>query len=742
MALIIDKVRRLEKSSSIASELPTIAPNNDHTTGWSATDIYERELFANLPDGKLYTREGTEIIEFGKSDGVLSDTSVIVTNGSTPLVFDVSGFDFIINGRSFTHSATADEVTITNGDVTNPRYDIIVIDNTNIASVVAGTPSATPVIPTLPSNKVLLGVIFVPTNHTVASAAIEPIQRDIFSNTQSTVIRDWNVGQTLIKGMYVNKDDVLYRVSASHISSDFVDDLQTNSNLAEIGSREGEEEEWQSSVVSTETDPSSLTPSVGDRYLIGGSAIGIWASRDGQIAEWRGSKYRYTTPSDGMTVKDDSDDTAIYHHEGSYVSGVFAWVAQSFGGGGGNGIYGGSGSLTADTTVTNAGFDLSIVGAGTFEVAAATLSIDGNTNVWSLGYLATPDTVSSSAVTIGYQANTVGGGNSIAIGAFSRAIAAGSTSNIAIGYQARADNGTEITSIGNLAGNTITTFNTKGILIGYNAGSGSTTLGTETIAIGQATDGSGIQSVAVGSGAETSGHLAIAIGRAAVGSGRNSIALGQRATATADGAYIISGGDAVATNSQTDSLALAWDDATIRYLFSKTADSYLNGLGNLAIGHTTPTEKVHLIGNMLIDGEEKLTGDLKYMSTAALEADVIKIVQSLGSITFDGTTGGLFSITDDKSGQLFGVADVSGNDIMYADADWLIQMGNPFQTGGVPLELDYNSTTGDTQMNLNSNTYNIGNLVDYADDTAAGVGGLVTGDLYRVTATKAIAVKD
>ena len=46
---------------------------------------------------------------------------------------------------------------------------------------------------------------------------------------------------------------------------------------------------------------------------------------------------------------------------------------------------------------------------------------------------------------------------------------------------------------------------------------------------------------------------------------------------------------------------------------------------------------------------------------------------------------------------------------MYADADWLIQMGNPFQTGGVPLELNYNDVTGDTtiktkaiDVNLNS----------------------------------------
>jgi hypothetical protein len=136
------------------------------------------------------------------------------------------------------------------------------------------------------------------------------------------------------------------------------------------------------------------------------------------------------------------------------------------------------------------------------------------------------------------------------------------------------------------------------------------------------------------------------------------------------------------------------------------------------------------------------SGNIGFAETAVALADSIKLVQSLGVITFDGTAGGLFAITDDKDNQLFGVADVSGNDIMYADADWLIKMGNPFQTGGVPLELNYNDSTGDTQMNMNSNTYNIGNLVDYADDTAAGVGGLVTGDLYRVTASKAIAVKD
>ena len=271
---------------------------------------------------------------------------------------------------------------------------------------------------------------------------------------------------------------------------------------------------------------------------------------------------------------------------------------------------------------------------GGIDVDSSTFLVNGTTHVWSLGHLATPDTASSSAVTIGKSANTVGGGNCIAIGDSAQAISAGATSNIALGHQARADNGTEIISIGRLAGNTITTFNSKGILIGYNAGSGGVgaILGTETIAIGQATDGSGVQSVAIGSGAIASGSFGTAIGRAATASARNAIAIGQRATATAVGAYIISGGDLVATNSQTDSLAVAWDDATIRFLFSKTADSYLNGTGNVSIGTTTATEKLTLDGRQFLSNQTApgtpTAGGIIYVESGAL-----KYIGSSGTIT-------------------------------------------------------------------------------------------------------------
>lgn len=84
--------------------------------------------------------------------------------------------------------------------------------------------------------------------------------------------------------------------------------------------------EWQDSVLSVETDPSTLTPSKDDRYLIGDSAVGIWAGKDGQIADYRGTNYKYITPTDGFSVKVDDDDASgekfiPYHYEGTYPAG-------------------------------------------------------------------------------------------------------------------------------------------------------------------------------------------------------------------------------------------------------------------------------------------------------------------------------------------------------------------------------------------------------------------------------------
>ena len=51
------------------------------------------------------------------------------------------------------------------------------------------------------------------------------------------------------------------------------------------------------SSLSTETDPSTLSPSLGDGHLIGVGAVGDWTGKDGQYAKWDGAIWVYFTGS-------------------------------------------------------------------------------------------------------------------------------------------------------------------------------------------------------------------------------------------------------------------------------------------------------------------------------------------------------------------------------------------------------------------------------------------------------------
>jgi len=239
------------------------------------------------------------------------------------------------------------------------------------------------------------------------------------------------------------------------------------------------------------------------------------------------------------------------------------------------------------------------------DVDSSTFLVDGTSHAFSLGYLATPENAKE-AVTIGNAANTFnsgGGSRSIAIGKAATAIAAGATSNVAIGYEANASGtgANNIISIGEQSGGTITDFHTgQGILIGYLAGNQSLTdfVGTQTIAIGDQTDATGIQATLLGSQAEAAANWAIAIGRQAKANHINGIAIGLRAETGADRAYVIASGTTGTINSVADSLAVGFNEVTPRFLFSKTADSYLNGSGNVGIGTTTPSDKLEVVGNL------------------------------------------------------------------------------------------------------------------------------------------------
>ena len=55
--------RLIIKRSRVEGERATIPPNEDHKSGlWSGTDIYKGELFINLVDGVMQTRDDNGII--------------------------------------------------------------------------------------------------------------------------------------------------------------------------------------------------------------------------------------------------------------------------------------------------------------------------------------------------------------------------------------------------------------------------------------------------------------------------------------------------------------------------------------------------------------------------------------------------------------------------------------------------------------------------------------------------------
>ncbi len=95
--------RILLKRSTVASELPSIAPSSDHTDGtWSKEHIYIGELFANVADDRLFFRTTGGIQEIAlQTSGTTSDvffkfmtasSAEILALNSTPLdVIDAPG---------------------------------------------------------------------------------------------------------------------------------------------------------------------------------------------------------------------------------------------------------------------------------------------------------------------------------------------------------------------------------------------------------------------------------------------------------------------------------------------------------------------------------------------------------------------------------------------------------------------------------------------------------------------------
>jgi len=85
-----------------------------------------------------------------------------------------------------------------------------------------------------------------------------------------------------------------------------------------------------------------------------------------QVSKTEVERDAIVSPDEGLSIYN-STNKSIDFYDGT------SWLSLNTGGGSdGNGIYTGSGSLSAATTVTNAGFDLSITGTGNFGIGTST----------------------------------------------------------------------------------------------------------------------------------------------------------------------------------------------------------------------------------------------------------------------------------------------------------------------------------------------------------------------------------
>lgn len=116
-------------------------------------------------------------------DAVLVGCAV-TAQGSPDMTVAVAKGAVLSNGALF--PVTAGNATITTADGTNPRLDLVVVNNAGTKAVRAGTAAANPKPPARSANDVVLAVVYVPAADTTISAAQIVDQRSM--RTQGPIL--------------------------------------------------------------------------------------------------------------------------------------------------------------------------------------------------------------------------------------------------------------------------------------------------------------------------------------------------------------------------------------------------------------------------------------------------------------------------------------------------------------------------------------------------------------------------
>lgn len=115
----------------------------------------------------LMSSDISALSDGSNSNGVISGCAVSAQASPDMTVAVALGL-VCVNGTI--SKVTAGNLTVTAANSTNPRIDIVTIDSSGTKVYTAGTAAATPVMPDIPSNSVLLARIDVPANATAVNA--------------------------------------------------------------------------------------------------------------------------------------------------------------------------------------------------------------------------------------------------------------------------------------------------------------------------------------------------------------------------------------------------------------------------------------------------------------------------------------------------------------------------------------------------------------------------------------------
>ena len=134
-----------------------------------------------------------DILAAGYSgSGVISGCAVTAQGTPNMTVAVAAGIVSVAGARA---SVTGANSTIGTADGTDPRFDMITVNSSGTIATTAGTAAAVPELPSIPSNSVVLALIFVPANDTtIATAQITDKRVFVSSGSAGGVLDDIIMG--------------------------------------------------------------------------------------------------------------------------------------------------------------------------------------------------------------------------------------------------------------------------------------------------------------------------------------------------------------------------------------------------------------------------------------------------------------------------------------------------------------------------------------------------------------------